>query len=123
MRALTEAAQCRLTYISGSRDDLERRLYDPCRIEEHLKREEARLESTACMSRFSDIATGDSESFDSDVAWELERVRKAGIERVIVLDLTQPDFCLPVARVVIPGLEISSALPGRRAQACRAASN
>lgn len=123
MRALTEAAQCRLTYISGSRDDLERRLYDPCRIAEHLKREEARLESPACMTRFCDIATGDSESFDSDVSWELERVRKAGIERVIVLDLTQPDFCLPVARVVIPGLEISSGLPGRRALACRAASN
>jgi YcaO-like protein with predicted kinase domain len=121
MRALTEAAQSRLTFIAGSRDDLERGNYDPRLAAEYLRGEEALLKSKACMVRFRDIATWNSKSFDSDVAWELERVRKAGIERVIVVDLTRPDFCLPVARVVIPGLEVSCTLPGRRARAFKRA--
>jgi len=121
MRALTEAAQARLTLIAGSRDDLERGRYDPRLIAEYLRGEEALFKSRACMSRFSDIATWNSKSFDSDVAWELERVRKAGIERVIVVDLTRADFRLPVARVVVPGLEVSGTFPGRRARAFRRA--
>jgi YcaO-like protein with predicted kinase domain len=121
VRALTEAAQSRLTLIAGSRDDLERGHYDPRRIAEYLRGEEALLKSKACMNRFSDIATWNSKSFDSDVAWELERLRKTGIERVIVVDLTRPEFRLPVVRVVIPGMELSGTLPGRRARAFRRA--
>ena len=35
----------------------------------------------------------------------LERLRAIGIERVVAVDLTRPDFGIPVVKVVIPGLE------------------
>jgi ribosomal protein S12 methylthiotransferase accessory factor YcaO len=49
---------------------------------------------------------------NADVNWELERLRQAGIERVIVVDLTRPELRVPVVRVVIPGLEARSTVPG-----------
>jgi ribosomal protein S12 methylthiotransferase accessory factor len=44
-------------------------------------------------------------TFEEDVAWELERLRAVGIERVVAVDLTLPEFGIPVVRIVIPGLE------------------
>ncbi|MGB0035137.1 MAG: YcaO-like family protein [Candidatus Acidiferrales bacterium] len=120
-RALTEAAQSRLTFITGSRDDLQKSDYDPRHIAEYLKEEETLLKSSTTMRRFSDVVSGSSRSIDEDVAWELECVRHAGFERVIVVDLTQPEVGLPVARVVIPGMEVSSLVPGQRARAFRRA--
>jgi ribosomal protein S12 methylthiotransferase accessory factor len=35
-----------------------------------------------------------------------------GITRVVVIDLTKPEFGLPVVRVVIPGLEGTDHSPG-----------
>jgi ribosomal protein S12 methylthiotransferase accessory factor len=52
------------------------------------------------------------ETINADVGWELERLREAGIARVIVVDLTRPELRVPVARVVIPGLEALSTAPG-----------
>ena len=40
-----------------------------------------------------------------DLYWELRRLRSAGIERVVAVDLTRSDFEVPVVRIVIPGLE------------------
>jgi ribosomal protein S12 methylthiotransferase accessory factor len=40
-----------------------------------------------------------------DLQWELEQLRSAGIARVIAVDLTRPEFGIPVVRMVIPGLE------------------
>ena len=46
-------------------------------------------------------------------------MRRAGLERVIVVDLTKPELGVPVARVIIPGLETKYLNPrfraGRRA--------
>jgi ribosomal protein S12 methylthiotransferase accessory factor len=52
------------------------------------------------------------ETINADVGWELERLREAGIARVIVVDLTRSELRVPVARVVIPGLEALSTAPG-----------
>ena len=46
------------------------------------------------------------------MAWELDHLRRAGLDRVIVIDLARPEFGLPVVRVVIPGLEMPHAAPG-----------
>jgi len=60
-------------------------------------------------------------TIDEDVAWELARLRAAGIARVIVVGLTKPELGVPVVRVVIPGLEpedpISAHIPVPRARA------
>ena len=35
----------------------------------------------------------------------LNSLRSAGIDRAVAVDLTRPEFEIPVVRVVIPGLE------------------
>lgn len=44
--------------------------------------------------------------------WQLQQLRNAGIDRVIMIDLTRSEFGIPVVRVVIPGLEGSHKVPG-----------
>ena len=53
----------------------------------------------------------------SDIAHLLDAVRAVGVEQVVVVDLTRPGIGLPVARVVVPGLEGPGGhLPGARAR-------
>jgi len=62
---------------------------------------------------------GDESIRSVKTAWRTA-VRKAGIRRVVVVDLTKPEFGLPVVRVIVPGLEPilgPGYLPGRRGQA------
>jgi ribosomal protein S12 methylthiotransferase accessory factor len=62
-----------------------------------------------------------SETFDADLAWELDHLRAVGIRRVVAIDLTRPELHIPVVRVVIPGLEgpplLANYLPGARVRA------
>ena len=37
--------------------------------------------------------------------WQLERLRTAGVDEVLVVDLGRPEFQVPVVRVIVPGLE------------------
>lgn len=122
-RALTEAAQSRLTLIAGSRDDcppsLYRRVKDTQAIGSHV----ASLDLDAGRS-FEDVAHFPGESVDADVTHELDLLRAAGIRQVILVDLTRPDVGLPVVRVVVPGLEgwtdkVAPPIPGARRRAVR----
>jgi ribosomal protein S12 methylthiotransferase accessory factor len=112
LRALTEAAQSRLTAIAGSRDDLFRVDYELSSNQDTLGGHRALFEPGPPTRTFQDVPTCEGASFNADVDWELERLRRAGIERVIVVDLTWPELRVPVARVVIPGLEALSTAPG-----------
>lgn len=104
LRALTEACQSRLTAISGSRDDVTRQEYEalvhPNTGRDHL----APLLDDPPTRPFPDL-TWSGDTFDQDVEWELERLRAAGVEEVVAVDLSRPEFGIPVVRVVIPGLE------------------
>jgi ribosomal protein S12 methylthiotransferase accessory factor len=57
----------------------------------------------------------------ADLRWALDHLRAIGIERAIAVDLTRPDFGIPVVRLVIPGLEWDphhpNYRPGLRARA------
>ena len=65
----------------------------------------------------------DEREFDDDLSWMVERLRSHGIEQVIAVDLTRPEIGLPVARIVVPGLEApdddEDYVPGPRALAAR----
>jgi ribosomal protein S12 methylthiotransferase accessory factor len=121
LRALTEAAQSRLTAISGSRDDVVRNVYERSLNPDVLDREFSMMQVRGPLRHFRDGPDWDAPSFEEDVAWELERLHSAGIQRVIVTDLSKPEFGLPVVRVIIPGLEgvgtLTDYLPGSRARA------
>jgi YcaO-like protein with predicted kinase domain len=105
LRALTEAAQSRLTMISGSRDDVTQADFDRLRSPDAHARIQALIDDARPVRRFTDIPTWESESFFDDVEWELGRLRSCGIDQVIAVDLTREEFQIPVVRVVIPGLE------------------
>lgn len=120
LRSLTEAAQARLTVISGLRDDFRAEAYEQLLNQDVLRAVRNRISASVPTRHFSDVPTWDGDTLEDDVEWELKRIKKAGIRRVVVVDLTKPEFGLPVVRVIVPGLEPilgPGYLPGRRAQA------
>lgn len=113
LRALTEAAQSRLTSIAGSRDDMPREQYQRFAEDESVRKMILRL-SGAGRRDVREVPSYPAETLDDDVRLELRLLRSAGIERVIVVDLTQPRIGVPVVRVVVPGLEGSLHRPNYR---------
>jgi len=104
-RALTEAAQSRLTYIAGIRDDL-----SPAEYEEAPEGELADALLDALAADTAPLSFGDVPSFATDDLTEdlhrvVGRLHTAGIERAIAVDLIRPEFGIPVVRLVVPGLE------------------
>ena len=120
LRALTEAAQTRLTLISGLRDDFGRESYEQLLDPDVTKSIRKRTEQSVPTRRFQDVPHWDGETLEDDVEWELDRLRRVGVTRVVAVDLTKPEFGLAVFRVVVPGLEAileRGYVPGRRARA------
>jgi len=113
LRALTEAAQVRLTLISGARDDMGLAQYT--RAADHDLHRGLVTEITNGANRdFRKVNSFVSDTFDDDLRWQLERLSAAGIDEVIAIDLTKPAIGIPVVRVVIPGLEGIHDAPGYR---------
>jgi ribosomal protein S12 methylthiotransferase accessory factor len=78
-----------------------------------------RVRNSCTPRRFRDVPNWDGETFEADVEWELECLKGVGIQRVVMVDLTKPEFALPVVRIVVPGLEPDidqGYVAGRRAQ-------
>lgn len=112
-RALTEAAQSRLTVISGARDDLRHHAPDePVEALAAARRAAARHAAEAPARGFGDVPDFQGKTFDDDVGHLLDRLRAAGIREAIEIDLTHPIFRIPVVRVIVPGLEPRSDVPG-----------
>jgi ribosomal protein S12 methylthiotransferase accessory factor len=104
-RALTEAAQTRLTYIVGSRDDIPPEEYAPVPDASVAEALLDVLQQASAPHDFGEIPNFVSDDIAEDVAWQLVRLRAVGIARVVAVDLTQPALGIPVVRVVVPGLE------------------
>ncbi len=118
-RAITEAVQGRAVYIAGSRDDL-------------FKQGHLRLRQTDQLAVVTNLARGGAtidwpsdeteatDSFEGDVQVILDKLKAAGLDSVIVHDLTGPDCPVSVLRVVVPGAEGYNSdwyAPGPRAKA------
>ena len=54
---------------------------------------------------FGEIPSFAAADLAEDLRWALARLRAVGIARAVAVDLTRPDFAIPVVRLVIPGLE------------------
>lgn len=101
-RAMTEAAQSRLTMIAGSRDDARRAYYHQFRNRDVLQRTRTLIGSATPTRRAEDIPNFQSEDIADDLAFELTCL--GGIGPIVVLDLTHPALGIPVMRVVAPQL-------------------
>jgi ribosomal protein S12 methylthiotransferase accessory factor len=122
-RALTEAAQSRLTFIAGARDDLSRGQYRWLQSRTTLTRERrAARDRAPGPRRFSDVRGCATSTVEGDLEAMLARLRRARIAHVASVELTGPGLPFSVVRVVVPGLEAEAAGPvaGGRARRRRA---
>ena len=122
LRALTEAAQARVTFISGSRDDFPVHSWEPS----FRRRRRGTLVDDLSSSHppsvsFDSVPSFSAPSLADDLCWLLGRFRTIGIDEVIAVDLGKQALGLSVMRIVVPGLEGpndqgSEYTPGFRAQ-------
>lgn len=105
LRALTEAAQARNTYISGARDDYPAEAWEVSRRRRRRTFCQRLLAGPEPRASFANVPTFASPSLDADLRWLLARLRAAGILQAIAVDLTKEAVGIPVIRVVVPGLE------------------
>jgi YcaO-like protein with predicted kinase domain len=112
LRAITEAAQSRLTIIAGSREDVLRTDYERIRLPDLLADNRAAIADSRTPRSFRDVPTVEHDTFRDDVFAELEALRAAGVGQVIAVDLTRTGIDIPVVRIVVPRLESSSELRG-----------
>jgi YcaO-like protein with predicted kinase domain len=120
-RALTEAAQTRMNYITGSRDDLRHDEFTVAGRERMLQSAKAMWRWQSDMRSYSDVASCINDTLRKDCDWLLDRLRAVGIEQLACVDLSRPETGVFVMRVVIPVLEAPhddvSYVPGERAMA------
>lgn len=118
-RALTEAAQSRLTAIAGVRDDLGRPHFRETQSASALSgfRALARVEEAG--RPFTTVPSRPGMDLAANLAWVVERLVRAGYEAILTVDLSRPSWPVSVVRVIVPGLEgptdSASYRPGARA--------
>jgi thioglycine synthase len=109
-RAITEVSQTRAGNIQGARDDLKKIRYKE--NDEIYKRKWQFMHASSSLTsknnktiKFSEIKTYIKKDILDDISLILNRLRKAGLTRAIIVDLTIPDVEIPVVRAIVPGLE------------------
>lgn len=108
IRAVTEAAQSRLTYISGARDDV---------FPETFTRSLAPDILALFTAAASTLAVGEPpevEGLEALLSFVLQRLRDARIKSAIVLPLLHGDFPFSVVKMFLPELENPDGLRKRR---------
>jgi ribosomal protein S12 methylthiotransferase accessory factor len=110
MRAISESSQTRAVNIQGARDDLKKIQYKE--DDEIYKRKWQFIPSSSLnktnissIKEFSEVKTYPNNDILDDIKLILNRLKKAGLKRAIVIDLTNPKLKIPVVRVIVPGLE------------------
>lgn len=121
LRALLEAAQVRMTYISGSRDDLMMEEFTKAALAEKLGKAQRLLARDPAQRGFEATPSLENDSFAQDLADILARLSAVGVRQVAAVDLSPPGADYAVTRVVVPGLEApdddDAYVPGPRAEA------
>lgn len=106
LRALAEAAQVRITYISGTREDCGFDAWDPSSRRRHLDALGGDLDTMLPPSvSFDSVPSFVAPSLADDLDWMLVRLRAVGVDQVIAVDLGKEALGLSVVRIVVPGLE------------------
>jgi ribosomal protein S12 methylthiotransferase accessory factor len=101
VRAITEAAQSRLTFIHGSREDLWEESYTfkdaHVRLYAFFERQRGDL-------RWDAIADRASHDLLQDLETVVSALQSAGYTRLYRIELTSRRFDIPVVKVLVPGL-------------------
>jgi len=101
-RALTEAAQSRLTCIQGGREDLGEMMKGKNWMsEEDIDEKLARSQVVS----FADLPDFQSDFIDEDLDYLIECAKNSGLKRLVAFDMTHADVNMPVVRIVAPEAE------------------
>jgi YcaO-like protein with predicted kinase domain len=102
-RALTEAAQTRVTYIAGGRDDFFPHDYARATDRALLEHVWASLPDGEPVM-FDELPGHPARSLGDELDVLIDLVCAAGFAEVIAVELTHPTLGVPVAKVIVPGL-------------------
>ena len=110
IRAITELSQTRAANIQGARDDLRKITYSPNdeiykRKWQFMRSEFAGEKSNKNQISFCDLARYKNDDILDDINLILNKLKLAGLKRVIIVDLTNPKIDIPVVRAIVPRLE------------------
>jgi len=111
LRALTEVAQSRGSYLQGGRTDPQREMVIRKAGYERLKRINRMWFADAEAVDIRDIPDVSTNRFDLDIERALQEISPHA-DRVCVCDLSRTP--VPVVRVVVPGFEVSYMDPDRK---------
>ncbi|MDD1738911.1 MAG: YcaO-related McrA-glycine thioamidation protein [Methanothrix sp.] len=113
LRALTEVAQSRLTQIHGAREDTTLADFRKRIGYERTKKLNSHWFGGSEKRSFADVPSFESDDFLLDIRHMLAKLKEAGLDRAVVVNLTRPEIGIPVVRVIVPGLEMSAVDPER----------
>ncbi|MCF2147140.1 YcaO-like family protein [Desmonostoc muscorum LEGE 12446] len=107
-RAITEAAQSRLTFIHGSREDLAvKACYTSSNVASKVYAYFNLIESNTNWRTLSDMA---GDSLLQDYTQILESLSQTDNKNIFRVNLTQPPFNIPVVKVFVSGLKMNDRL-------------
>jgi ribosomal protein S12 methylthiotransferase accessory factor len=111
-RAITEAAQSRVTVMAGIREDmpsqremLSNQDFDALRAANYRELDDG---GGAC--DFDSLEDMSQPSLTEDLQRVVDELMRAGVPDVLVVDLTRPEVGIPVVRALVPTLEFE--MPG-----------
>ena len=116
LRAITEVSQTRAANIQGARDDLRKIHYNYNNTDD---KNAWQFMSSQKTINFSDIITYQNEDILDDINLIIKFFKEVGLNKAIIVDLTNPKINVPVVRAIVPGLEtfkISKSVMGFRAR-------
>ncbi|MDR2855431.1 MAG: YcaO-related McrA-glycine thioamidation protein [Methanomicrobiales archaeon] len=105
IRAITEVAQSRATQIHGAREDTDEMQKKRIIGYDRMKRINKRWFATNEMIAFSDIYCFESDDFSLDISYVMQELSQAGLNQILIANLTRSELDIPVVRVIVPGLE------------------
>lgn len=103
-RAISEAAQSRLTFIHGAREDLDPEAFSRGRSLDRLRAYFADFGPEVGLDALEDSSRS---TLEHDLDTVLDAIRRGPFDRVLRVDLSRAGIGIPVVKVVIPGSRIN----------------
>lgn len=110
-RALTEVAQCRAVDIQAVREDISQPSQPHHPYAAHTKRKSRvsknswYYKASGARRKLGEMCSYTHGDILDDIQLMLDRLRRAGVRRAVVVNLTKPEINIPVVRVLAPGVE------------------
>lgn len=105
LRALTEAAQGRVTNIVGTRDDTAPRDLSELRSDARVDAARLTLLNERCEHSWLDVPQRPFAGYDAELEALRVRLKECGMHQVLRVDLSRKGWPIAVARLLVPGLE------------------